>query len=162
MRKKLVAVTTLVLAFAVFSYFASAAGGPHLDGKFKVTETVGDNDYTPQIPEGSKIEETFIFNATCNSGACRKVKLTRKGSTRRVKSTLHKVRKGVYKGTEGPENYVCVNPLGDPGTFTNDIKVRVTKTVDGDATKIAGNMHVELQGCDETFEDSKFTGKLAH
>ena len=88
------------------------------------------------------------------------MKLIRVAGARNVKSTLHRTAPGRYRGTEGPTPYTCLTPFGDPGTFTAVNKVRVTKSKNGKATKIAGSIKTKISGCTETFENAKFTGKL--
>jgi hypothetical protein len=91
-----------------------------------MTATILGNDIG--IPVGSVTSDTYVFKSTCGgSGACAKVGLTRESGGRDVKSTLHKTAPRVYKGNEGPEPYVCVNPIGAPGQFTGEHKITVTK-----------------------------------
>jgi hypothetical protein len=75
-----------------------------------------------------------------------------------VKSTLRKTKPGVYEGNEGPEPYSCVSPIGKPGQFTAHHKIKVTKSKNGRATKIAGQTTIQITGCKETFEDVDLRG----
>jgi len=160
MRKLLITIVgaaTLLVAVAATS---SAGGGPRLEGAFKVTGTVKDNDFVPMIPPGTKVHDTFKFKSTCASGGCPKVKLTRDAGGRNVKSTLHRIKPGVYKGDEGPEPYACARPLGHSGHFTAKNTVKVTNSDHGLATQISGTSKVHFTGCTETFENVKFKGTL--
>jgi len=152
-------VVAALLTVAVASALAKGAP-PRLDGKFRVTATIGANDIG--IPAGTVTTDEYVFKSTCPKGACAKVKLTRKSGGRNVKSTLKKTAPGVYKGTEGPEPYVCVNPIGKKGEFTGDHKITVTKKAkDGLAKKISGKLVIHITGCVETIEEVKLTGKLS-
>src|SRR5882672_9666549 len=108
MRKLMITTTLAGLLLAVVAVAGLAAVGPRLDGTFKVTGTVQDSDFVPPVPAGTKITDTYKFVATCGSGECAKVKLTRSSGGRNVKSTLKRVKPGVYKGNEGPAPYTCV------------------------------------------------------
>ena len=100
----------LVLAAAVFTALTSvvtAGGGPRLAGKFNVDATIKGNDF--QIPQGTVTKDVYRFKSPCDEGACKTVKLDRKGGSveHHYKSTLQKDSPGVYKGTEGPYPYDC-------------------------------------------------------
>ncbi|MFL5901479.1 MAG: hypothetical protein ACJ75S_09830 [Solirubrobacterales bacterium] len=102
-----------------------------------------------------------MFKSTCGGkGGCAKVGLTRESGGRDVKSTLHKTAPGVYKGNEGPEPYICVNPIGAKGEFTGEHKITVTKSQKGRAKKISGKTVIHLTGCTETIEEVSLRGKL--
>ena len=158
MRKAMIGAGVVVLARMLVGV-AAAGGGPRLDGTFKVTGTVTGTDINGLSP-GAHNKDTFTFAATCPSGGCPKVKLTRDAGGRNVKSTLKRVKPGVYKGDEGPVAYTCVSPLGDPGSFTGNNKIKVTKTDHGKATAISGTSKIKFKGCDETFENTKIKGTL--
>jgi hypothetical protein len=147
----------MLLLLAVVAV-AMAGGGPRLNGTFDAAVTIQGNDIG--IPAGTKTTDTYVFKSTCKSGACAKVKLTRKAGGRNVKSTLKKTAPGVYKGTEGPEPYTCVKPLGAPGQFTGDHTIKVTKAKNGLATKISGTTAIHITGCTETYENVALKGKL--
>src|SRR6187402_209880 len=102
-------VGALALVVAVAAV-AGAASGPRLDGSFRMTATILSNDIG--IPPGSVTADTYLFKSSCPKGACARVGLTRESGGRDVKSTLKWTAPGVYKGNEGPEPYVCVNPIG--------------------------------------------------
>ena len=87
--------------------------------------------------------------------------LDRQGGTANAhyKSTLHKVSKGVYKGTEGPFPYKC--PQSPNSTFTAANTVRLTKAKDGKATVWKGTEKVKVQKCSFlTFVNYSLVGKL--
>jgi hypothetical protein len=166
MRKRLIAVVGLVLPLVTIgAALAAPNAGPRLDGKFKMTATIGDNDIG--IPPGQVTTETYTFKAPCGHGTCTKVVLTRQHGGKKLKSTLKRTGPGVYKGTEGPEPYVCVNPLGAPGEFTgkHTVKVLPVKLPDGrpapKVKKITDNFVIYFKGCKETFEKVNLTGKPA-
>jgi len=150
-------VVVLVLATGVAA-LAQAASGPRLNGSFKVTATILSNDIG--IPPGSVTSDVYVFKSTCRKGSCAKVGLTRESGGRDVKSTLHRTAPGVYKGNEGPEPYVCVNPIGAKGEFTGEHKIKVTKSRKGRATKISGKTVIHISGCTETIEEVTLRGKL--
>jgi hypothetical protein len=155
----------LIVSFAValalaagVAVLAQAASGPRLNGSFKVTATILSNDIG--IPPGSVTSDVYVFKSTCRKGSCAKVGLTRESGGRDVKSTLHRTAPGVYKGNEGPEPYVCVNPIGAKGEFTGEHKIKVTKSRKGRATKISGKTVIHISGCVETIEEVTLRGKL--
>jgi hypothetical protein len=136
-----------------------AADDARLDGVFKVTGTVKSTDINGLNP-GDKSHDTYTFKPTCAHGPCDKIKLTRDSGGRNVKSTLKEKKPGVYKGTEGPVNYTCVSPLGDPGHFSGVNKIVITDSHHGKATAISGTSKITFTGCDETFENTKIKGTL--
>ncbi|HEX7059432.1 MAG TPA: hypothetical protein VF176_06230 [Solirubrobacterales bacterium] len=158
MRKLITTAAAAALLLLAIAAAVQAAGGARLNGSFNVTATIQDNDIG--IPVGTDTTDVYVFKSTCKSGACSKVGLIRKSGGRNVKSTLHKTAPGVYKGTEGPEPYVCVKPIGAPGQFTGDHKIKVTKSANGLATKVSGTTAIHITGCTETFEDVALKGKL--
>jgi hypothetical protein len=158
MRKLIIAATGAALLLLAAAAAVQAGGGPRLNGTFNVGATIQDNDIG--IPVGTGTTDVYSFKSTCKSGACSKVGLTRKSGARNVKSTLRKTAPGVYKGSEGPEPYTCVKPIGAPGQFTGDHKIKVTKSANGLATKISGTTAIHITGCTETFENVTFRGKL--
>jgi len=153
-----VLVALALAATAAVVVFAKATGGPRLNGSFKVTATILSNDIG--IPPGSVTTDVYVFKSTCRKGSCAKVGLTRESGGRDVKSTLHRTAPGVYKGNEGPEPYVCVNPLGAKGEFTGQHKITVTKSRKGRATRISGKTVIHITGCTETIEEVTLRGKL--
>jgi hypothetical protein len=158
MRKLMIAVVGAALLLAAVASAKQASGGPRLDGSFKMTATILNNDIG--IPSGTVTTDVYAFKSTCGSGACAKVNLTRKSGGRNVKSTLKKTAPGVYKGTEGPAPYVCVNPLGAKGEFTGDHKITVTKAKNGLAKKVSGKTVIHITGCNETIEEVSLKGTL--
>jgi hypothetical protein len=158
MRKLGVVTVLLVLLAASLAVAKGTPKGPRLDGSFRMSATILSNDIG--IPPGSVTTDVYVFKAGCAKGGCASVGLTRESGGRDVKSTLKKVKPGVYKGTEGPEPYVCVSPIGAPGTFTGDHKVTVTKAKNGGATKISAKLVSHISGCNETIEEVSLRGKL--
>jgi hypothetical protein len=154
-RKLLVSIAGVVLLMALAAGVTLAAG-TKLTGTFDVTATVKANDVG--VPPGTKLKDTYTFK--CKSKSCSKVTLTRKSGTRNIKSTLHKNKKGVYVGTEGPVAYTCIDPIGTPGKFTSDHTIKVTKSRAGKATKISGTTVTHITGCKETHETVQLSGKL--
>ena len=137
-----------------------AADDVRLTGTFKVAGTVTSTDITGLSP-GDKTKDVYEFKPTCNHGVCDNVKLTRdRGSAPDVKSTVKRIKPGVYKGTEGPEPYTCLSPFGDPGTFTGVNEIKITDSSHGKPTKISGTSKIKLHGCDETFENTSIKGTL--
>lgn len=146
--RRLVILVMAVGMFAVLTSVVTAGGGPRLDGKFKVDATVKDNDF--RIPQGTVTKDVYRFRSPCDSGACKKVKLDRKGGSveHHYKSTLTKVSPGVYKGTEGPYPYTdCNVPGGENASFKANHKIEVTKARNGKAKKIGGKTDIEIDGC---------------
>jgi hypothetical protein len=154
----MIATVGAALLLAVAANAKQAGSGPRLDGSFRMTATVLSNDIG--IPPGSVTTETYVLKSTCKSGACSRVGLTRESGGRDIKSTLKRTAPGVYKGIEGPEPYVCVNPLGANGEFTGEHKITVTKAKNGRAQKISGKLVVHISGCTETVEEVTLKGKL--
>lgn len=131
------------------------AKAPELEGKFKVTATIGANDFG--VDQGTKTQQTYKFR--CANASCRKVKLTRIDPGGKYKPTLEKS-SPTYKGTEGPYPYPSC-PDNNAATFTVDHKVKVSDSKDGEATKISGTAATKIQNCDAfTFVDYKIKGKL--
>jgi hypothetical protein len=148
-----------LLATAVTSAVAAQKQAePRLNGSFEMSAVILSNDIG--IPPGSATIETYAFKSTCGKGACAKVGLTRDRGGANVKSTLRRTAPGTYKGTEGPEPYVCVNPIGTPGTYTGDHKVTVLKGKNGKATRIKDKLVIHIDGCTETIEEVLLKGKL--
>lgn len=158
MRKAIVA--AVAVSVLVLSAPTSLAGsGPRLSGTFQVTGTVLNNDIG--IPEGSEITDVYVFKSTCGgTGGCAKVVLTRKSGGRNFKSVLKMKAPGVYKGSEGPYPYTCVDPIGTKGQFTGQNKITVTKAKKGKAIKISGKLVDRFTGCNETIEEATVTGRL--
>lgn len=158
MRKPTIVALGAALLLIAMAGMGEAGSGPRLQGSFGVTGSVQGNDIG--VPVGTVTSETYSFKSGCGSGSCAKVALTRKSPGRTTKSTLKKVAPGVYKGSEGPSPYVCVNPIGTPGQFTAEHKIKVTKSAGGLATRISGEIKTHITGCTETFENAKISGKL--
>lgn len=152
-----IGVSVAVLALSVASGLAGI--GPRLNGTFQMTATIQNNDIG--IPPGTETTDVYTFRSSCGgTGGCAKVTLTRKSGTRNLKSTLTRKAPGVYKGTEGPAPYVCVDPIGAKGQFTGDHKITVTKAKKGKAKKIAGKLVIHITGCSETIEEVSLRGRL--
>jgi hypothetical protein len=129
---------------AVAAPVVLAGTGPRLNGSFKTVATIHGNDLG--IADGTKTNDVFKFTSRCPSGACARVKLDRDGGNHKhYKSTLRKVKPGVYKGTEGPFPYTCANEANS--TFTTKHTIRVTKTKDGKATAFGGTSKVTITNC---------------
>lgn len=159
MRKAIIAVLGVAVLAGAVTATAGAGKGPRLNGSFRMTATILSNDIG--IPPGTVTTDVYVFKSTCGgTGACSKVGLTRESGGRDVKSTLHKTAPGVYKGTEGPEPYTCVNPIGAAGTFTGQHKITVTKAKNGLAKKISGKTVIHITGCMETIEEVSLRGRL--
>jgi hypothetical protein len=159
MRKWVVVIVGVaLLSTTAASALAAKQAEPRLNGSFEMSAVILSNDIG--IPPGSETTETYAFKSTCGKGACAKVGLTRDYGGKNVKSTLRRTAPGVYKGTEGPEPYVCVNPIGTPGTFTGDHKVTVLKSKNGKATRIKDKLVIHIDGCTETIEEVILKGKL--
>ena len=148
---------TGILSIMLLGALASMAfaKGVALEGTFKVTATVGDNDFG--IDAGTKVKNTYTFK--CANDACTKVKMTRIDPGGTYKSTL-KLSGSTYSGTEGPYPYPSC-PDNNAATFTVDHKIKITED-DGDAaTKISGTAATKIHDCDfATFVDYKIKGKL--
>jgi hypothetical protein len=158
MQKPTIVALGAALLLLAMASMGEAGSGPRLQGTFGVTGSVTGNDIG--VPPGTVTSETYTFKSSCPAGGCAKVTLTRKSASRKIKSTLKKVGPGVYKGNEGPSPYVCVNPIGTPGQFTAEHKIKVTKSAGGQATRISGEIKTHITGCTETFENAKISGKL--
>jgi hypothetical protein len=159
MRKAMITVGITSLLVLVAATGGMEGSGPRLNGTFQVTATILGNDIG--IPAGTETTDVYVFKSTCGgTGGCAKVGLTRKSGNRNVKSTLSRSAPGVYKGTEGPEPYTCVSPIGNKGQFTGDHKITVTKAKNGKAKKITGKLVIHITGCDETVEEASLRGKL--
>src|SRR5215210_8084098 len=104
--------------------------------------------------------DVFKFTSKCASGGCARVKLDRDGGNHsHYKSTLRKTKPGVYKGTEGPYPYSCLNDAN--ATFTAKHTIRVTKTKNGKATAFSGNSKVTIANCSiATFINYTLKGTL--
>jgi hypothetical protein len=160
MRKVMIATAGAAVLLAVVASIGSAGAGPRLNGTFAVTGTVQDSDYVPAIPPGTKTNDIYRFKSRCASGACARVKLNRDAGGRHIRSTLHKTAPRRYRGTEGPQPYLCVDPIGDPGQFTSTHTIRVTRARNGHATRFSGQIKIRITGCTETFENVAVEGKL--
>jgi hypothetical protein len=158
MRKLAISIGVAVIGLALAVAVSSAADNARLDGQFKVTGTVKSTDINGLNP-GDKNHDTYTFKG-CDKAGCAKVQLTRDAGGRNVKSTLKKIKPGVYKGKEGPENYTCISPILNPGHFSGVNKIKITDSHKGKATEIAGTSKVTFTGCDETFENTKIKGTL--
>ncbi|HEU4600304.1 MAG TPA: hypothetical protein VFS26_11170 [Solirubrobacterales bacterium] len=159
MRKALIGSVVAVSVLSLVGASSLAGSGPRLNGTFQVTGTVLNNDIG--IPEGTEITDVFVFKSTCGgTGGCAKAVLTRKSGGRNFKSTLKRKAPGVYKGTEGPYPYTCVDPIGTKGQFTGQNKITVTKAKKGKAIKISGKLVDRYTGCNETVEEATVTGRL--
>jgi hypothetical protein len=159
MRKPIAVAVGTALVLVVMAATVQAGKGPRLNGSFRMTATILSNDIG--IPPGTETTDVYAFKSTCGGkGSCAKVGLTREAGGRNIKSTLQRTSPTVYKGIEGPAPYICVKPIGTPGTFTGEHKVTVTKAVKGKATKISGKLVIHINGCTETIEEVSLRGKL--
>jgi hypothetical protein len=158
MRKLMAIAAAAALLLVTVANAKQASTGPRLSGSFTMTATILSNDIG--IPPGSVTSDVYVFKSTCKKGGCPSIGLTRESGDRDVKSTLKRTAPGVYKGTEGPEPYVCVNPLGANGQFTGDHKITVTKAKNGLAKKVSGKTVIHITGCNETIEEVSLRGKL--
>ena len=153
----------LVLALAVAGLLAvaptvMAAVKARLAGTFDVTGTIKENDFG--IPPGTKTPDVWTFTG-CRRAGCKTVKVDRQGgatANAHYKSTLHKVRRGVYKGTEGPYPYDC--PGRDDAMFTAAHTVKITKAKNGKATVVGGSSKVKITNCGFTYVNYSLSGKL--
>ncbi|MDX6583683.1 MAG: hypothetical protein QOI10_2867 [Solirubrobacterales bacterium] len=151
--------TTMAGALSIVVLVALAslafAKGVALEGKFKVTATVGANDFG--IDPGTKTKNTYKFK--CANDACTQVKLTRVDAGGTYKSTL-KLSGSTYSGTEGPYPYPSC-PDNGAATFTVDHKVKISDDDGDEATKISGTAATKIHDCDfASFVDYKVKGKL--
>ena len=158
MRKPMTAVAGVALLLVVMVSMGQAGSGPRLHGSFDMSATIEANDIG--IAPGTRTADVYAFKSSCGSGGCATVTLRRKSGGRNFKATLKRTAPGVYKGTEGPSAYTCVTPFGAPGQFSGDHRVKVTRSVDGSATKITDELKIHITGCTETFENAKLVGKL--
>lgn len=156
MRKLFLALAVAGL-MAVAAPAVMAAAGPRLAGTFDVVGTIHENDFG--IADGTTTPDVFKFTG-CKRGGCAKVKLDRDGGNHsHYKSTLKKVKRGVYKGTEGPYPYSC--PDNNASTFTAVHTVKVTKTKGGKATAISGTSKVKIANCGvASFVNYTLKGKI--
>jgi hypothetical protein len=156
-------VRKLLLALAVAGLLVAAPVAvalvkARIAGTYDVDATIQQNDFG--VPPGTKTSDVWKFTK-CRRAGCRTVKLDRQGGTSNAhyKSTLHKVRKGVYKGTEGPYPYSC--PTNGNATFTAANTVRLTKAKDGKATEWKGTEKTKIQNCDlVSYVNYTLVGKL--
>lgn len=157
MRRLILAVLAAGL-IAVAAPAVMAGAGPRLHGSFNTVGTIKGNDLG--VPAGTKTDDVFKFTSRCKAGACAKIKLDRDGGDNsHYKSTLRKTRPGVYKGTEGPEPYTCLD--NDEATFTAKHTIKVTRARNGKATAIGGTTNIKIAGCSAgTFVNYTLKGKL--
>jgi hypothetical protein len=143
--RKLILALAAAGLVAILASTAMAAGGRRIAGTFDVVGTIHGNDFPGPIPDGTTTKDVFKFSG-CKKAGCAKVKLDRDGGDHsHYKSTLKKVRRGVYKGTEGPYPYSC--PGSPTSTFTAKHTVKITKAKDGKATAIGGSSKVKIANC---------------
>ena len=156
--RKLFLALAVAGSLAIMAPAVLAGAGPRLAGTFDVTGTIKDNDFG--IPPDTKTPDVFKFTSKCKSGGCKRVKLDRDGGDHsHYKSTLQKVKRGVYRGTEGPYPYKC--PDNANSTFTAQHTVRVSKTKNGKATAFTGSSKVKIANCDfASFVNYSLSGKL--
>jgi hypothetical protein len=157
-------VRKLFLAVAVAGFLvavvpvALAAVKARIAGTYDIDATFQQNDFG--VPAGTKTTDVWKFTK-CRKAGCKTVKLDRQGGTANAhyKSTLHRVRKGVYKGTEGPYPYKC--PGTNNATFTAANTVRLTKAKDGKATEFKGTEKTKIQNCSlVSYVNYALVGKL--
>src|SRR3954463_3675132 len=157
-------VRKLFLALAVACFLAVMAPAAfalvkaRIAGTYDVDATIQQNDLG--VPPGTKTADVWKFTK-CRRAGCKTVKVDRQGGTANAhyKSTMHKVRKGVYKGTEGPYPYQC--PNSPNATFTAANTVKLTKAKDGKATEWKGTEKVKVQNCSFLpFVNYTLVGKL--
>ena len=138
---------------------ASAAVDARLGGAFNVKATIVAGDGPP--PAGTVVKRTYKFTPLCGSGRCDEVRIARQTSTGSfVKTKLTRVAPGTYEGTEVQADPRCAdgsNAISREG----DIHVEIVDRSHGKATKIKGTLSFVTQGCDDTFQEAKFTGKAA-
>jgi hypothetical protein len=148
--------TALVLgACLALGGAAGAADPPELAGKFKVTATIGDNDFG--IAPGTKGEN--VYKLRCANAACSKVTMTRVDPGGTYKSTL-KLSGKTYTGLEGPFPYPSC-PDNGSATFTSAHTLKASKEQDGEVTAISGTAATKIQNCATvSFVDYAIKGRL--
>ena len=155
--RKLILVLAVVVALVTASA-AFALAGPRLGGTFNVVGTIHANDFG--IPDGPTTPDVWKFTSKCRRGQCRTVKVDRDGGNHaHYKSTLTRVRKNVYKGTEGPYPYSC--PDNAHSTFTAKHTIKITKSKNGKATEFSGKSNVKIANCGfASFVNYTLKGKM--
>jgi hypothetical protein len=157
-------VRKLFLALAVAAFVAVMAPAAfafvkaRVAGTYDVDATIQQNDFG--IPPGTKSADVWKFTK-CKRVGCKSVHLDRQGGTANAhyQSTLKKVSKGVYKGTEGPFPYQC--PQSPNATFTAVNTAKLTKAKKGKATAWKGSEKVKIKNCSfATFVNYTLVGKL--
>jgi hypothetical protein len=149
----------VLVLLAALAVPALAAVDARLDGKFNVTITITGGDGPP--PAGTKVKRLYKFNSTCpGKNSCDTVVISRQTSTGSfVDTTLTRTEPGVYEGTEEQEDPLCASGTPADGR-TTDIHIETTDKKGKKATKVAGELHSEMVGCEETFQDGTLKGKL--
>ena len=155
-RTGIAALALALLLVAVAS--TTAAVNARLAGSFDTTATITSGDGPP--PPGTRLERTYKFKPLCDKGPCRRVRFGRGSSTGTfVWTVLKKKDPGVYAGKEVQTKPVCADG-SKAESRTGRIKVNIVKkNAKGLATKVKGTLKFKIEGCDETFQNSKFVGK---
>jgi hypothetical protein len=144
----------------------TAAG---LDGSFTTLEPRVSGRYAVRLKvkgaggvygrrKGKVVHRTYRFDPVCEGARCSSVHLVRRGQRGHFRSTLRRVRLGVYRGVESFGGGLCDDGL----RFKSRAPIKVAaKRVRGDrATRIKGKMKVVVNGCAHGRERAPLRGRL--
>lgn len=144
---RLIATGALLLALGlIVPSGAHAAVDARLDGKAVLKANVKRDAFDPKA-KGSIGKRDWNFTPLCDEGVCDRVKLVREGSDSKVKYTLKRKGKGVWKGSKKIDGgYSCGNEKWK-GKGTDKVKVTVDSAFKsgpkaGNASKISAEVGI--------------------
>ena len=133
---------------------------PRLGGRFAVRLNIKGAGGVYGHRKGKVVHRSYSFDPSCDGSRCPSVHLVRRGQRGHFRSTLRRVRLGVYRGLERFGGGVCDDGL----RFHSRAPIKIaTKRVRGDrATRIKGKMKVVANGCIHGRERAPLRGHLKH
>jgi hypothetical protein len=131
---------------------------PRVSGRFAVRLRIKGAGGVYGGRKGAVVHRTYGFDPTCSGSRCPTIHLVRRGQRGHFRSTLDRVRTGVYRGVERFGGGLCDNGL----RFHSRAPIKVVaKRLRGDrATRIKGKVKVLVGGCAHGRERAPFKGRL--
>jgi hypothetical protein len=130
---------------------------PRLRGAYRVRLRVVAGGRVFGQRRGDVVHRTYRFAPRCGGVLCRGARLVRTGQRGRFRSTLGRVRSGVYSGTERVHGGRCDDGLRFHTAAP--IKVSVERTAGDRASRIRGRLRLRAGGCAMGSERARLRGR---
>lgn len=149
--KRLMLLAGVILVVGIVAAPAQGRVNARLSGDFQVTGKItSSNDGST----GSVRKRRYTFNPLCGRGVCRKVALRREGpNNRKFNSILKKRGTGFYRGVEKSRT-------GSGCRQTVNLRIRITKQNQGQATAFRGKARFRVEGCNRSRDNLRQRARL--